>query len=975
MTELTSLPAPAGSQLHALKFHAFDSAAPHGNYAVDMNDVLAASAVGIYPEATAQVPKGLLRDEDAVLTPGSGGTDGVFEATWTGGNFTVNPKGRFKVRNGRIDWFVIDGPGLCVNASPSAPTASLSASTGLTGASVPFRIEALVDAGATYWADHATDATLWQLYRNAAGAVAALSGRTQPKNMTSAVSTIGAQLDGAGWLKAEALSMAWTSQQIGIAKAIKYARMEGAGIDPAQTYYISVFCKSDASFNDRIVIARTSDNAAVTAVASPTYLKAAGGITEVVLSGTNIEITLGVAFDEITTTGILLNSATATPLQISHSASRAAVRLARRGRGLVRNIALDPAGASASGVYQAVGTLPAQASANAALAALGVVRSHSVGTGTTATALWKREQLPANSGGRWFNGGALVYSASGAHWPDALPLYAYNVVTGGSPISGLQRVLSDYVQITTDVRWYFVRAILPAGTASVAYGLDSMVSGSAAEIGGWCAAVTEDPLDLHSLPRRDWTGWSTRDSWRDGIDTQLATTTALASGFALAFTNRWSNGAFDPLLPLHSTVGATPVYAAPASPAFLARSVQQVFRVGAGGSTGGMYISQNDVLFAGDVGLNYISALLAYSSDGATWPSLSTFFYDSAGQNGSGAGMASFVTIDANNRLYYATGTVPAPRSGNTFSGMVRSGINTNLSGSAASIEISGAYFAVSATAINAATVAQNDFWPRDLTKPRMAAAARNNPTARFAGKRIVFLGDSIIDEYGVPEAVCATLGATCFNFAWGGSRMTTGAPGNFAALGVCAIANSATADDFTALVAAAAAQYPSGSAYDVRKRDKAAAIAAFDWATVDYFVIGAGTNDWSASVSLGAATSTTTTQFNGAINETVRQFQLLSPHAQFLMLTPAWRGPGATYGDSDINANPSSVMLSAFGAAIVERGENRWHYPICDMRRALGINPSNNATYLADDLHPTAVAGRDRWASVISRSALEQLA
>lgn len=189
MPELTSLPAPAGSQLRALKVHAFDSAAPYADFAVPVADILAASAVGIYPEATAQVPKGLALDTDTAHTPGSGGTDGVFEATWSGGNFTVNPKARFKVRNGRIDWFEIDGPGLCVNASPSAPMVSLSASSGLTGASVPFRIAALVESGATWWADHASDATLWQLYRNNAGTAAALSGRTEPKNVAAALAT------------------------------------------------------------------------------------------------------------------------------------------------------------------------------------------------------------------------------------------------------------------------------------------------------------------------------------------------------------------------------------------------------------------------------------------------------------------------------------------------------------------------------------------------------------------------------------------------------------------------------------------------------------------------------------------------------------------------------------------------------------------------------------------------------------------
>lgn len=183
MTELTSLPTATGSQLRGLRTHAFSGTAPYADYQVGLDDLMAASAVGYYPEATAQVPKGLNLDTNTALVPGSGGTDGIFTATWSGGNFTVNPRARFKVRNGRVDWFVVDGPGLCVNASPSAPTVSLSASTGLTGVTIPLAIDVLVPSGETWWGDHASDGDLWQLYRNNAGTAAALSGRTQPKGV------------------------------------------------------------------------------------------------------------------------------------------------------------------------------------------------------------------------------------------------------------------------------------------------------------------------------------------------------------------------------------------------------------------------------------------------------------------------------------------------------------------------------------------------------------------------------------------------------------------------------------------------------------------------------------------------------------------------------------------------------------------------------------------------------------------------
>lgn len=211
MTEVTSLPTATGSQLRGLKTHAFSGTAPYANFQVGLDDIMAASAVGYYPEATAQVPKGLKLDTNTALVLGSGGTDGIFTATWSGGNFTVNPSARFKVRNGRVDWFVVDGPGLCVNASPTAPTVSLSASTGLTGATIPLTIDVLVPSGETWWGDHASDATLWQLYRNNVGTAAALSGRTEPKSIydvTGAVADGLADIDAAKQAGLDALAAA-----------------------------------------------------------------------------------------------------------------------------------------------------------------------------------------------------------------------------------------------------------------------------------------------------------------------------------------------------------------------------------------------------------------------------------------------------------------------------------------------------------------------------------------------------------------------------------------------------------------------------------------------------------------------------------------------------------------------------------------------------------------------------------------------
>lgn len=231
------------------------------------------------------------------------------------------------------------------------------------------------------------------------------------------------------------------------------------------------------------------------------------------------------------------------------------------------------------------------------------------------------------------------------------------------------------------------------------------------------------------------------------------------------------------------------------------------------------------------------------------------------------------------------------------------------------------------------------------------------------AGKIIVFLGDSITANYGVPTLVASLTGATVHNFAWGGSRVSSGGAAFANSRSVAAIAAAVTSGDWTAIIAAVDADHPSGSAFDVGERARVRAMAAFNWATPDLIMILGGTNDWSAQVSLGAADSTTTTQFNGGLNEAIRQFQVARPAAQIALATPAWRGPLATLGDSNVNANGAGVFLSAFGDAI---RANRWQLPVLDLARTLGINLSNKTLMLADDLHPTST-GAARWAQRIT--------
>lgn len=137
---------------------------------------------GIWPTATANVPRGVTGA--SISAAGNSGTNGTFALGWSGGNFSVNPTGTFTVAGGIITAVEITGPGEYIGASPTAPTATFAASTGLVGSpALTLTVDFLVASGRTYWANHATDTARYQLFQNVAGVATLKSGSTLPKGL------------------------------------------------------------------------------------------------------------------------------------------------------------------------------------------------------------------------------------------------------------------------------------------------------------------------------------------------------------------------------------------------------------------------------------------------------------------------------------------------------------------------------------------------------------------------------------------------------------------------------------------------------------------------------------------------------------------------------------------------------------------------------------------------------------------------
>jgi hypothetical protein len=137
---------------------------------------LAAATAGAYPSsASANVPRGLTQASVGAITAGSSGTNGTFALAWSAGNFAVNPSGTFTVSGGALTAVTVTGPGLYIGASPSVPTPSFAASSGLSGAAVTLIVQFLVASGQGYWVQSADGSEL-DRYTNVGGVATAASG-------------------------------------------------------------------------------------------------------------------------------------------------------------------------------------------------------------------------------------------------------------------------------------------------------------------------------------------------------------------------------------------------------------------------------------------------------------------------------------------------------------------------------------------------------------------------------------------------------------------------------------------------------------------------------------------------------------------------------------------------------------------------------------------------------------------------------
>lgn len=237
--------------------------------------------------------------------------------------------------------------------------------------------------------------------------------------------------------------------------------------------------------------------------------------------------------------------------------------------------------------------------------------------------------------------------------------------------------------------------------------------------------------------------------------------------------------------------------------------------------------------------------------------------------------------------------------------------------------------------------------------------------TNRLLGKTIAFLGDSITaSSAGFPGKIGVMLGANIINCGIGGTRMGVHTVNGYDRLSGWTIASAIESNDFSQVEAGAVDVGDPGLMIKVNLMKDT------DWQSVDYIVVGFGTNDFGGDRQLGLPTDTTEASFYGACDMVMSKLQRACPQARLLFLTPIWRRrtpthTGGVVGGSDISPNNHGLYLYEFGGVIQEVCK-RYHLECLELYYTSGIAEATNLQYLEDELHPNA-AGYELMAAKVA--------
>lgn len=241
--------------------------------------------------------------------------------------------------------------------------------------------------------------------------------------------------------------------------------------------------------------------------------------------------------------------------------------------------------------------------------------------------------------------------------------------------------------------------------------------------------------------------------------------------------------------------------------------------------------------------------------------------------------------------------------------------------------------------------------------RPWQAAGSTSGESAGnpYAGKTIVFLGDSITENGSYPTKVGERLGVQAINGGFGGTRMTNMDDKNLGGMCGVDVADAIVSGDWAPMRAAAQIRYDESNDDNRAIVDR---MEAVDWLEVDYIICFWGTNDYSNNAPLGVDSDNNRDTIKGAVSYITEKIIGNYPHIQIMWVSPMFRGriTSGDARDSDNHPNDDGIYLIEYGDAIKEQAK-KYHLPHYDLYRKSGLNIINYATFLRDQtidgLHP----------------------
>lgn len=218
----------------------------------------------------------------------------------------------------------------------------------------------------------------------------------------------------------------------------------------------------------------------------------------------------------------------------------------------------------------------------------------------------------------------------------------------------------------------------------------------------------------------------------------------------------------------------------------------------------------------------------------------------------------------------------------------------------------------------------------------------------KFAGKNIVWLGDSI-HAYATPDGVTIPFffgyhsGAKCYNWAQGGMTMALTGVTNYDCYSGAGMVDAMVSRDFTAQETYAGDNH--GTAQG-NFREQVAEMKSLTIADMDYVIIEYGTNDCMKLVPTGtdgADLNTSTTA--GALYYMIKKLQTAKPTLGIVVCNVQ---PMKGFADAEHQKPYDSAAQNAVIKTVCES----LNVPMIDLCNLLGINDYTKAALLSDGLH-----------------------